>query len=77
MRQKLVIELSEEATAKYLFYAGRKTGGEVNADCEPSGSTIAIEIAPSPYDCSVYMMENSIAIGEANVELITVNKEYT
>ena len=75
MKQKLLIELSEEATEKYLYYANRMLEAEISADCEPSGSTIVIEMAPSPEDCSVYLMDNGIDIGEAKVNLIEVNKE--
>ncbi len=75
MPQKLIIELTVEATEKYLAYASGKTTSEVNADCEPSGSTISIEIAPDPYDSSVYayLGKKLVDFGEAKVNLVDMD----
>ena len=72
--QKLVIQLSEKATAKYLAYASAKTETEVNADCEPSGCTISIAIAPVPYgsDASAVLGGEYIEFGEVEIELVDV-----
>jgi hypothetical protein len=75
MPQKLIIELSQEATVKYLAYARGKTEAEVNEDCEPSGCTISVDIAPGPFDSCVYAKQNGrlIELGEAKIKLIEVD----
>lgn len=45
MAQRLQITLSEEATAKYLEIASGRAEAEVNADCEPSGASIRVDIS--------------------------------
>jgi hypothetical protein len=47
-KQKIIIELSTEQTEKYFKIAQNKTEAEVNADCEPSGVSIRIDVA-GPY----------------------------
>ncbi|MGX5203193.1 hypothetical protein [Aliikangiella sp. IMCC44632] len=71
MQEKLKVELSAEATAKYLDWVKKRTRAEVAADCEPSGATISIDICP-PYFNLVYAMqgEEKIEFGEADVELV-------
>lgn len=46
MAKKLSMQLSEEQTAQYLSIMRKKTKGEVNADCEPSGATLRISVCP-------------------------------
>lgn len=72
--QKLVIQLSEEATAKYLAYASAITEAEVNADCEPSGCNIGIAIGPVHYGCNAYVVTGGehIEFGAADVKLVDV-----
>jgi hypothetical protein len=74
MPQKLIIELTEEATQKYLAFASAKTEAEVNADCEPSGCTISVDIGPEPFGSSAYANSGSehIEFGEAKVKLVEV-----
>lgn len=72
MSQKLAIHLTEEATAEYLAYASARTEAEVNAGCEPSGSTISIAIGPRPFGCIAYAESGSdyIELGEVKIELV-------
>ena len=72
MTKKLVIELSEEATEKYLAWAQSKVTGEVDECCEPSGCSITIDIEPSYYDSEAYGYsgEKLIIFGEVNVDLV-------
>lgn len=44
MAQRLQITLSDEATAKYLAIASGKTEAEIDADCEPSGASVRVDI---------------------------------
>ncbi|ALO34613.1 hypothetical protein CMT41_07695 [Colwellia sp. MT41] len=69
MKQKLVIELSEEATEKYLNWITAQTEAEVDADCEPSGALIMVEL--SSLGAEVYAQGNkkTIEFGDANVFL--------
>ncbi|MCK5881372.1 MAG: hypothetical protein KAG18_05800 [Sinobacterium sp.] len=70
---KLVIELSVEATEKYLAWASALIEAEVNADCVPSGVTISISIpAMSFYESEVYAdtSEGIVEFGEASVNLV-------
>ena len=68
MGSRLVITLDEEATKNYLARAREITEAHVNADCEPSGVTLRVEIGPTPYGTSVSM--GNVDLGEATVELI-------
>jgi hypothetical protein len=72
MSQKLVIHLTEETTAEYLAYASDRTEAEVNAGCEPSGSTISIAIGPGSFGCIAYAESgrNHIDLGEVKIELV-------
>ena len=71
MGQRLQITLSEEATAKYLEIASGRAEAEVNADCEPSGASIQVDIG---HIFSMVMVEhgsnNWVDVGEADVDLI-------
>jgi hypothetical protein len=71
MAQRLQITLSEEATAKYLEIASGRAEAEVNADCEPSGASIRVDIS---HIFSMVMVEygsnNWVDVGEADVDLI-------
>jgi hypothetical protein len=75
MPQKLVIELTGEATQKYLAYASARTEAEVNADCEPSGCSISVEIGPEPDESRAYFNSGSeyIEFGDAKVTLVEVD----
>lgn len=46
MAKKLNMQLSEEQTAQYLSIMRKKTEGEVNAGCEPSGAMLTILVCP-------------------------------
>ncbi|WP_417689348.1 hypothetical protein [Pseudidiomarina sp.] len=71
MSQRLQITLSEEATARYLELASAKTEAEVDADVEPSGASIQVDIW---HLMNEVMMEqgsgNWVSIGEADVEVL-------
>jgi hypothetical protein len=70
MGKKLVITLDESTTSNYLKLARKKTESEVNEECEPSGSSLTIDIAPSHYDSYVRCENNEI--GVASVILVDV-----
>jgi hypothetical protein len=74
MSKKLTIQLSQEATEKYLAYASKRVEAEVNADCEPSGVSIQLEIGPAHYGSIAYLKTGNeyIELGEAEVEIIEV-----
>jgi hypothetical protein len=67
MKQKLVITLDEETTERYLKQAQQQTKGHIDADCEPIGCTISIDIESVIYDSIVYF--NNKKIGQAEVNL--------
>ena len=62
MGRKLVIILDEATTENYLELASKKTEAEVNADCEPSGMSLRIDIAPAPYESAVSIGSDEIGI---------------
>ncbi|MFK5892831.1 MAG: hypothetical protein QM504_06395 [Pseudomonadota bacterium] len=72
MKRKLVIALSEEATEKYLEWAEKWAEAEVNADCEPCGVAIKVEIGPHIYGSYVSsaMGTEKLNFGEAEVNLV-------
>ena len=70
MGKKLVITLDESTTRNYLELARKKTEAEVNEECEPSGSSLTINIAPIPYDSNVICENNEIGI--ASVDFVDV-----
>jgi hypothetical protein len=63
---KLVITLDEITTNNYLELARKKTAREVNGDCEPSGSSLTIDIAQSHYDSYVICENNEIGVASVN-----------
>lgn len=69
MGQRLVIVLDEDTTEKYLEMAGALTEAELNADCEPSGATIEVEMGL--WGDTVYFKTGNalVEIGEAQVRL--------
>lgn len=67
MGRKLVITLDEATTAKYFELAIEKTEAEVDGDCEPSGTTIIIDISP-PLGCFVSV--GLTDIGMACVDIV-------
>ena len=69
MSKKLQITLSEEATKKYLEWAVKRSQGEGEADMEPCGRTIVVEIS-SLLGSSVYDGGGQIEFGDADVDLI-------
>ena len=66
MSEKLAIRFSEEQTAMYLRLAAEKTEAEVQADCEPSGSTITIDV--SPFGAEAYC--NGKELGDVTFEMV-------
>jgi len=72
MKRKLVIELSEEATEKYFKWAGEWAEAQGNADCEPCGVAIKVDIGPHIYGCyaSSAMGKEEIEFGEVEVNII-------
>ena len=70
MSKKLVITLDESTTRNYLKLAREKTEAELNEDCEPSGSSLTIDIGSSCYDYCVRCEKNEI--GVASVDLVDV-----
>lgn len=72
MSERLQITLDEEATKKYLDWAGAQTEAEVNEDIEPSGVTISIRIA-APWGADAFSYQNGekLIFGEVDVELVS------
>lgn len=68
MSKNLVIRFDEEATEKYLKLAEARMIAEVEANCEPCGVSIKIEVGPDSYGSYAYLGDNSI--GEVSVELL-------
>ena len=58
MKERLVIKLSEEATEAYLVKAGKNSNAEVEANVEPSGTTLVVEIG------SVFSYVSILSTGE-------------
>jgi hypothetical protein len=73
MANQLMITLDAETTEKYLKLASERTEAELNADCEPSGASIQIEMGL--WGDTVYFVNGSelIELGEAAVKVVTVN----
>ncbi len=71
MSKKLQITLDEEATKKYLEWASGKLEAEVDADMEPCGCSIIVEIG-GPYPSSAGCKVNGkyFEFGEADVDLV-------
>lgn len=67
MAAKLVITLDEDTTEKYLSLAHQFTEAHVNADCEPSGVRLIVEIGSIPFGSSVFWGDTEL--GDATVEL--------
>jgi len=67
MAARLVITLDETATRNYLARAAAITEAHLDADCEPSGMTLQVEISPTPFASLVFM--GGIELGEVEVEL--------
>lgn len=74
MTKRLVITLSEEATAKWLALAAARTKAEVDEDCEPSGSSLLVDIHPLLSDCSYYREGELTELGE--VDAVLTDGEY-
>lgn len=75
MGKRLVITLDEVSTERYFEYAQRKAFAEIEADCEPGGVSIGVNVSPSNvYSSEVYLEQGNekIDIGEAMVEIIEV-----
>lgn len=66
MAKRLVITFSEEATAAYLAATTARLEAEVNNDCEPTGVSLMIEIAPSVYDSTALINERALGTVEVN-----------
>lgn len=62
MAKRLIITLSEEATEKYLKASSKIVEAEVNADCEPSGKDLLIQISQLPYDSTGYIGNTELGI---------------
>lgn len=65
MDSKLVITLDEETTKNYLARAQEITKAHVDADCEPPGVVLTVEIAP-PW--GVFVSMGNTDLGEATIE---------
>ena len=70
MSKKLQITLDEAATKKYMEWATRRAEAEGEADMEPCGRGIRIEIGPGWMGSTAYDGGGEIEFGEADVELI-------
>ena len=70
MSKRLQITLDEDATKKYMAWATQRAEGEGEADMEPCGRTIMIEIGPSWMGSSAFDGGGQIEFGDADVELI-------
>ena len=70
MSKRLQITLDEEATKKYMAWATKRAEAEGEADMEPCGRTIVIEIGPSWMGSSAFDGGGQIEFGDADVELI-------
>lgn len=68
MSSKLVIELDEQTTKRYLELAAKRSESEIEADCEPSGASLTIEISPEQYNPSTIWFDGD-EIGEASVNI--------
>ena len=71
MKQKLIIELSEQATKKYLSWAKSMAEASAHANCMPPGLTLQIDILPSIME-TAYIKNNDelIELGDVNVRLV-------
>lgn len=70
MKKRLVITLSEEATERWLELASARTKAEVDEDCEPSGSSLLVDIGPYYSSCSYHGSGDYIELGEVDVGLV-------
>ena len=71
MLKKLVIELSAQATEKYLNLAAKKTAAEIADDCEPSGTTILVDI--SAYGVRAYIQDKGrVDLGDAEIQWVDI-----
>jgi hypothetical protein len=70
MSKRLQITFDEEATKKYLEWASKRSQAEGEADMEPCGRTIVIEIGPGWMGSTAYDGGGQFEFGDAEVELI-------
>jgi len=71
MSSRLQITLSAEATKRYLEVCSARTKSELEGDCEPSGTTILLDVGHIHTSVMVERGHNRwIDIGEARVELL-------
>jgi len=66
MSSKFVIELDEQTTKKYLELAAKRSESEIESDCEPSGSTLMVEIGPEQFGPNTVWLDGD-EIGQASV----------
>ena len=68
--QSMQIKLDAQQTNRLLEWAGRLTTSEVDADCEPSGYTLVVEVG-GPFGCSVEARKggSTLDLGDVEVEL--------
>lgn len=71
MKQKLIIELSEQATKKYLSWGRSMAEASAHANCLPHGLTLQINILPTIVEIA-YIKNNDelIELGDVNVRLV-------
>ena len=65
---KLVITLDDATTEKYLALAGARVEADTNADCEPSGITLTVNIESTVFPSTIWL--GSVELGEVEVALV-------
>jgi hypothetical protein len=70
MTKKLQISLNEQATENYLLWARSQVEAEINADCEPSGVCIRVDIDPTCFPSEASTTDAQITFGDCDVCLI-------
>ena len=73
MKQKLIIELSEEATENYLKWLEPVHQHCADTDCEFPGFTLQLDILPSIHEMAYGKDDNGLTeLGDINVSLIKI-----
>jgi len=68
--KELVIKLSGDTLEKYMDYASNRLKAEIDADCEPSGVTLMVNVDPIYSTVDIKINNQLIELGEIDVDLV-------
>lgn len=69
----MLIKLNPEQTLRLLLWAEKHATAEIEADCEPSGYSLTIEIS-GPYGCGAAAHKGSSELDLGDIEVTLVEE---